>query len=315
MYKEVWEKIMNAKSIVLVSHIHPDGDTLGSSLGLYSVLKELGKRVSLFNATKNELPREFDFLEGYSKIQNKFPKFFDLIISCDSASLDRLQIEKTSCTLMNIDHHKSNTDFGDYNIVIPTASSAGMVVYKILKSNNVKIPKASATALYTSLVEDTNFFRYGGVDASTLDAASDLLKCGANPELIAKKIRSRQSLAKTRLIAYMLSNFHLHVNGMVASIVFDNTILEETGARRSDTKNIVSMLRDIVNVKVSFMFLEEKNSFKVSLRSDGDIDVSNIALSYNGGGHKGAAGFNIEKSSLETTHNDIIERIKMEIEK
>ena len=312
MYKEVWEKIMNAKSIVLVSHIHPDGDTLGSSLGLYSVLKGLGKRVSLFNATKNELPREFDFLEGYSKIQNKFPKFFDLIIGCDSASIDRLGIEKTSCTLINIDHHKSNTNFGDYNIVIPTASSAGMVVYKFLKSNNIKIPKVSAVALYTSIVEDTNFFRYGGVDASTLDAASDLLKCGANPELIAKKIRSRQSLAKTRLIAYMLSSFRLHVNGTVASIVFSKKILEETGARRSDTKNIVSMLRDIVNVKVSFMFLEEKNSFKVSLRSDGDIDVSNIALNYNGGGHQGAAGFNIEKSSLETIQKNVIERIKME---
>lgn len=315
MYSEVWAKIVNAKSIVIASHIHPDGDTIGSGLGLYCVLKELGKRVSLFNATKEELPREFDFLEGYHKIQNRLPKFFDLIISCDCGSLDRLKIDKGDCELINIDHHKSNTNFGDINVVVPSASSAGIVVYKMLRANSIKIPKSSATALFTSITEDTNFFRYGGIDETTFDAASDLVRNGANPEEISKKVKSRQSLAKTRLIAYMLNNFELHVDGTVASIIFEQKVLDQTGAKRSDTKNIVSMLRDIVTVKVSFMLLEEKNSFKVSLRSDGDIDVSHISMMYGGGGHRGAAGFNIEKSSLNTTCKDIINKIKMEIAK
>lgn len=309
MYKQAWDKILDAKSIVIASHIHPDGDTLGSSLGLYVVLKELGKRVSLYNATKNELPREFDFLEGYNKIQDKLPKFFDLIISCDSASFDRVRIQKNDVTLINIDHHKSNTNYGDINVVLPEASSAGMVVYRLLKENSVKISKKSATALYTSIAEDTDFFRYGGIDETTFDTASDLIKSGADPQEIANKVKSRRSLAKTRLIAYMLSNFSLHVDGLVAAIIFDKKSLEKTGAKRSDTKNIVSMLRDIVTVKVSIMILEEENSCKVSLRSDGELDVSSISAIYGGGGHKGAAGFSVQSTDLSSTCKEIIKMI------
>lgn len=311
MYKRAWDNIINAKSIVIVSHVHPDGDTIGSSLGLYSSLKSLGKRVSLYNETTNELPREFDFLDGYFKIKDKLPKFYDLIISCDCASFDRLKIEKPDCDLINIDHHKSNDGFGDTNVVLPDASSAGMVVYKLLKANEVKIPKASAIALYTSIAEDTDFFRYGGIDETTFKAAVDLIECGADAQEIAKKVKSRQSLAKTRLIGYMLTNFKLHADGSVASIIFDKKILDQTGAKRADTKNIVTKLRDIVNVKVSVMALEEEDSCKISLRSDGDIDVSTISCEYGGGGHKGAAGFNIKSSDLEATCKKIIDRIKV----
>jgi len=310
MYKKAWDKILDAKSIVIASHVHPDGDTIGSSLGLYVVLKELGKRVSLYNATIDELPRECNFLEGYTKIRDKLPKFFDLIVTCDSASFDRVRIEKDGTTLMNIDHHKSNTNFGDINVVLQDASSAGMVVYKLLRANDVKISKKGATALYTSIAEDTDFFRYGGIDETTFDAASYLVKCGADPEEIASKVKGRRSLAKTRLIAYMLSNFSLHVDGSIASIIFDKKILEKTGAKRSDTKNIVSMLKDMVNVKVSIMVLEEDNSCKISLRSDGDIDVSNISAIYGGGGHKGAAGFSVQSTDLSSTCKEIIDRIK-----
>ena len=118
MYKEAWDKITNARYTVIVSHIHPDGDTIGATLALYNVLKELGKKVALFNATKDELPREFSFLDDYSKIQGKLPKFFDLLVCCDSASFDRLRVEKGDFEIVNIDHHKSNTDFGDINVVV-----------------------------------------------------------------------------------------------------------------------------------------------------------------------------------------------------
>ncbi|WP_024954835.1 DHH family phosphoesterase [Sulfurospirillum arcachonense] len=310
MYKKAWDKIISARHTVIVSHVHPDGDTIGSSLGLYSVLKKVGCRVSLFNETKEELPKEFDFLEGYSKIQNKLPKSFDLLVSCDCGSLDRLKIKKGDFEIINIDHHKSNELFGDINIVLPEASSAGMVVYKLLKENDIDIPKESAISLYTSIAEDTNFFRYGGVDEKTFEAAAELIRCGANAQEIAQKVKSRQSLAKIRLIAYMLSNFELHVDATIASIIFDKKILEETGAKRSDTKNIISMLRDIANVKVALMVLAQDEFCKISLRSDGDIDVSKISIMYNGGGHKGAAGFNVNSSDTKATCKEITDQIK-----
>ena len=313
MYKKAWDKITNARYIVIVSHIHPDGDTIGSTLALYNVLKEQGKKVALFNATKDELPREFCFLDSYSKIQGKLPNFFDLLVCCDSASFDRLGVTKGDYEIINIDHHKSNTNFGDINLVLNQASSAGVVLYKFLKANDISISKKTAAALYTSVADDTGFFRYGGIGADTFKIASELIECGANPKKIASEVKSSVSLAKTRLIAYMLSNFELHHDATIATIVFDKTTLEATGAKRSDTKNIISMLLDIVNVKVAVMVLEVDNGCKISLRSDGDIDVSNVSAMYGGGGHKGAAGFDVKSSDLRATCKEVLDLLKREI--
>ncbi len=310
MYKEAWNKIINARYIVIVSHIHPDGDTIGSTLALYNVLKEQGKKVALFNATCDELPREFGFLDGFSKIQRKLPKFFDLLVCCDSASFDRLGVQKGDYKIVNIDHHKSNKNFGDINVVLSEASSAGIVLYRLLKENSINISKKTAIALYVSVADDTGFFRYGGIDADTFRTASELIECGADPKMIANEVKSNVSLAKTRLIAYMLSNFELHYDATIVSIVFDRATLESTGVKRSDTKNIISMLRDIANVKVALMVLEVDDGCKISLRSDGDIDVSKISAMHDGGGHKGAAGFDVKSSDLKATCKEILDLLK-----
>jgi len=309
MYKEAWDKIINARYVVIVSHIHPDGDTIGSTLALYNVLKELGKKVALFNATKDELPNEFDFLHGFSKIQGKLPKFFDLLVCCDSASFDRLGVKKGDYEIVNIDHHKSNTNYGDVNVVISDASSAGIVTYKFLKANEVSISKRTAMALYTSIADDTGFFRYGNIDADTFKSVSELIAYGAEPKRVADEVKSRVSLAKTRLIGFLLNNFELHDDANIASIIIDSDALAKTGAKRSDTKNIVSMLRDIVNVKVALMVLEQDGYCKISLRSDGDMDVSKISAIYGGGGHKGAAGFEVQSSDTRATCREILDKL------
>lgn len=310
MYKEAWKKIINARYVVIVSHIHPDGDTIGSTLALFSVLKERGKKVALFNATKDELPREFSFLDNFSKIQGKLPKFFDLLVSCDSASFDRLGVKKGDFEIINIDHHKSNTNFGDINIVLGDASSAGMVVYKLLKENDISISKKTATALYTSIADDTGFFRYGNIDKSTFRSVAELVECGADPKEISNRVKSSVSLAKIRLLAYMLSSFELHFDASVAFVTIDNETMKATGAKRSDTKNIISMLRDIVNVKVALMVLAQGDYCKVSLRSDGDMDVSKVSAIYGGGGHKGAAGFEVKSSDVSATCKEILDLLE-----
>jgi len=310
MYKEAWDKIINARYIVIVSHIHPDGDTIGSTLALFSALKEQGKKVALFNATKDELPREFSFLENFSKIQGKLPKFFDLLVSCDSASFDRLGVQKGDFEIVNIDHHRSNTNFGDINIVLGDASSAGMVLYRLLKENGVFISKRTATALYASIADDTGFFRYGNIDENTFRSAAELIECGADPKEISSRVKSSVSLAKTRLLAYMLSNFELHFDASVASITIDSDVLAATGAKRSDTKNIISMLRDIANVKVALMVLAQGDYCKVSLRSDEDMDVSKVSAIYGGGGHKSAAGFEVKSSDVSATRKEILDLLE-----
>lgn len=312
MFKIAWNKILNAKHTVVVSHMHPDGDTIGSSLALYTLLHSFGKRVSLFNATAQELPKAFDFLDGFHKFSNTLPKFFDCLISCDCGSFDRLGVPRGDYTLINIDHHISNDNFGDENIVLRDHSSTGMVVYEFLKDNQVSINKPAACALYAAIGDDTGFFRYGSIGAKTFEVASELIHLGANPQEIAAQILSRKSLAKTRLDAYVLSNFELHHDAQIASIFISKETLAKTGAKRSDAKNIISSLRDIVNVKIALMLLEQDDHWKISLRSQSDVDLSYLSFEYGGGGHKNAVGFSLPLADPKSALNKIIKSLKKE---
>ena len=309
MYHQAWKRMLEANHIVIVSHVHPDGDTLGSALALYDVLVRLGKKVTHYNKN-SELPLVYDFLPGYSKIKNTLPKQFDLVISCDCSTRDRLKIPEGDYEIINIDHHLTNRYFGNINLVVDRFTSAGMVVYELLKANGIDIAHACATCLYTAIADDTGFFQYGDMDEQTFSIVAELVKCGANPKEIASKVKRREPLSKIRLYGYMLNHFSLHENGRIATIIFDKAVLEATGAKRHDTKNIVNMLRSIVNVTIAIMILEEnEGGYKVSLRSK-DINVSKIALEYQGGGHKTAAGFEVPVCDPKVLRDEIVEKIK-----
>ena len=309
MYQEAWQKMLEANHILIVSHVHPDGDTLGSALALYEVLKNAGKKVTHYNNSA-ELPYVYDFLPGFTKIKHELPKNFDVVVSCDCSTLDRLKIPEGEYTIINIDHHITNHYFGKQNLVVDRFTSAGMVVYELLKANNIEISKECAIALYTSIADDTGFFLYGDIDELTFKIVAQLVKCGANPQEIASKVKRREPLSKIRLCGYMLNHFDLHDSGHIASIIFDKNTLEATGARRHDTKNIVNMLRSIVNVTVAIMLLEEKEGgYKVSLRSK-ELNVAKVALAYNGGGHKNAAGFEVAECDPRALRDEIVEKIR-----
>lgn len=313
MYKQIWERICSARYIVIVSHIFPDGDTLGSSIALYEALKALGKKVVLFNATCEHLPKEFAFLKSYVKINSKLPKEFDMMISCDCPNFHKLGIEtvKRDFTLINLDHHESNTFFGDMNLIEDSFSSTGLVIYKLLVENNVNINKDCANALYSSIADDTGFFRYGNLDRACFEAVAHLIACGVNAQFISTRINSQVSLAKMRLRAYMYTNFILHDNAKIASIVFTSDVIKQCGVKRSETKNIVSELRDLATVELAIMFLEQEGYWKISLRSSGNINVSEIAQSFGGGGHKSAAGFEVAQDHcVQNILEKIIKRVK-----
>jgi len=309
MYHQAWKRMFEANHIVIVSHVHPDGDTLGSALALYDALSRAGKKVTHYNKN-SELPRVYDFLPGFSKIKNSVPNHFDLVVSCDCSTRDRLKIPLGDYEIINIDHHLTNHYFGDINLVVDRFTSAGMVVYELLKANAIEMSQACATCLYTAIADDTGFFQYGDMDEFTFSIVAQLVKDGANPKEIASKVKRRESLSKIRLYGYMLNHFDLYENGCIATIIFDKAALEATGAKREDTKNIVNMLRSIANVTIAIMILEEKEGgYKVSLRSK-DINVSSVALAYQGGGHKTAAGFEVPLCDPKMLRDEIVEKIK-----
>jgi len=316
LFKKAWDKIAQAQNIVLISHINPDGDALGSSLSLYPVLKKMGKNVKVFNATK-PLPDYLDFLPNFEKVTNVLPKKMDLMISFDCGSFDRLGIEERPDFLINIDHHISNTNYGDINIIDPKAASTSQVVYEMLKTNGVEIDDQSATCIYTALVTDTGSFQYESVNDRVFAIASELVKCGANPNFVAKMLFQRDRLSRLRLLAKAYDTIELCCEGKAAFVEVTKEMMEITGAIKEDTDTIVNSVRAIASVEIACMLREDDEGIKISLRSKNYADVSKIAQKYGGGGHIRAAGATLKgefdfvkvKKMLK---NDLKEALKVE---
>lgn len=306
--QEAWKLIEDSKSIVLLTHQNPDADTLCSALAIYPILKDMGKKVTLFNI-ESELPLKYDFLPNYKKFRSKMPSHYDLSIVFDSGDLKRLGFDSFKSKIINIDHHKSNTNYGDINIVDSSKPSCTLVVFDFLLANGIKMRRDVATCIYTGLVSDSDFFSYRGVDEQTFLTTASLVKVGANPQLISTNLKERDSLAKVRLTALFLDTLELKKD---ATIAVGRVVLEDfknSGATTSDSEHLVNILISLSTVRLAIFIREQKDGkFKFSLRSKGDLDVSTIATFYGGGGHKNAAGFTEKLDILD----EIISKVDIE---
>jgi len=289
VYKQIWQQIENARNITLTAHINPDGDALGSELALYPILKKMGKKVTVFNATK-PLPQYLDFLPNFDKITDKFPKNSDLTISFDCGSFDRLGIEEKPSFLINIDHHISNTGYGDINLVEPDYASTSLVIYDILKANGIDMPKESAVCIYTAMVTDTGSFQYESVNDRVFECAAEMVRCGVKPDFVSKMLFQRDRLSRLRLLAKAYDTIEMCCDGKAAFVEVTREMMEMTGAIKEDTDSIVNSVRAIAPVEIACMLREEEEGIKISLRSKNYADVSKIAQKYGGGGHIRAAG-------------------------
>ena len=309
MHKEVWKLIDESHYITLISHINPDGDTLGSALAFYPSLKKMGKNVSVVNLTKN-ISNKYDFLPNFKKIKNKMPEKCELLISFDCGSFDRLGIEKDNFKIINIDHHVSNTNFGDINIVNIESASSTLVTLEILEQRE-EISKDDAVCIYTGLVEDTGFFTYSNTNNLAFEAASRLISKGVEPSQVAQNLKMRNSLAKTRLTAIFINSIELLQDAKIAVGVVRQEDFKSSGALKNDSDHLVDILRNLATVEIAIVIIQNMdNSIKVSLRSK-KIDVSAIAQSFGGGGHKKASGFELEDTDIKEVIENIINKVEL----
>jgi phosphoesterase RecJ-like protein len=296
-------------TITVLTHINPDADTIGTALGVFNFLKDYGKkRVEVVSFT-NKLPYYLDFLPNFSKIKHKISYDNSLIISCDTGSIDRLGFNLDNRVIINIDHHKTNTNYGLLNIVDSSLGSASLVAYNILP--NDEISKDTATCFYTALISDTRYFTTNRVDKDVFKVSLELLNFGVDHSAVISNLTSRKSLASIRLQAKALDKLELHNNGTIASIQIDNDTILETGANISDTVDIVDIALSIVTVEIAIIIIEQDNDIKVSLRSGGR-DLSSIAKSFGGGGHPLACGFNLVDNNIKEVLARTLQKI-MEI--
>jgi len=276
-----------------------DGDGIGSELALYSILKKLKKKPIILNQGK--LPKIYDFLPGINKIQYLKDdyidtKSIDVGISLDCSNVKRMgktyEIFRNIKTVINIDHHKSNENFGDLNYVDSSVSSVGEIIYELIKSINIDLlDEDISTCLFTSILTDTGSFRYSNVSSNTFRIASDLMSFRIKPHLIADNIYNRNTYSGLKLLGEALSTLEVTDSNYVSWLTITRKMLNNTKANDEEIEGIIDVAATLDNTEISILFRETKdNKIKISFRSKGNFDVNKFAGKFNGGGHPNAAG-------------------------
>ncbi|MFT5662091.1 MAG: phosphoesterase RecJ-like protein [Sulfurimonas sp.] len=311
--KDIIKRIDSAKHIVVIAHINPDADSLGSASAMYTYILTLHKKVSLFCVSKNINPK-LSFLPWADKVRNSFPASGDLAIALDCGSIARLGID-IECDLVNIDHHQSNPKYGEYNLVDTKCISTSQILCNFFLENEIPINKKMATSLYAGLLDDSDGFMSDDVDGTVLATSKMLIESGAEYKLCNKYIMKYQSLASLRLKAIMLGNMSLFNDARIALFLVSNEDMKKTGAIGEDCEGALEESLHLPTVEVAVLLKENKDlSLKGSLRTCGNIDASKIASKYSGGGHKSRAGFTMRSTcTLEDASQEILKLLNKEI--
>lgn len=291
--------LMTRDRIGVISHYNPDPDAYGSSAALYLHLKHSGKKAWLINQDAGKT--DFTWIPGASEAISNWPAEIDTLVICDCGDRKRIGDEllatapSTIKLWINIDHHSSNDKFGDATLVNPEASSTCELIYNLISSQS-KISPEVATALLAGVYADTGSFRHSNVKPQTFDVASSLLKAGADHSHVSKSLFSSFSLSSVKLQSRALSEMKLLASGKVAWIVVTPEMIKEADAVLEDAEGLAERARDITGVQVSGAARFDGEIWRISLRSKSDAyNVSEVAASFGGGGHKAAAAFRSRK--------------------
>ena len=309
--------IKSSKNIIILSHVNPDGDTLGSMCGLYSaILENHKKKCDMVSVSK--IPEIYSFLPNINSVKHideiDKSREYDLVINVDIAAIDRICdgkiiFEKAKNTV-NIDHHKTNNGYAKLNFINPDASSTGEVLFDIFEELKWKINLDCANCLYTAILTDTGSFRYDNTKPKTFECASKLTKLGVNPSDIYRKVYESNSKTLVIFQANCLSKAKFLDNDKIAYTTVYKKDMEKFSAGDDCLEGLTEKLRAIVSTKIAFVAKEMKSgNTKISMRSK-FADVAKICSTFGGGGHKYAAGCTI-KASVE----EAVEKILKEIQK
>jgi bifunctional oligoribonuclease and PAP phosphatase NrnA len=308
------EGLRASRTVCVVGHVRPDGDCVGSQLGLALALQDLGKKVTCWN--EDPVPQKYEFLDPDCLLQKpKMGLKFDCVVATDAATFDRLgavgRCVMQRKLLINIDHHESNSRYGDINWVSGREPSTGELIFRLLKTARWPITKAIANNLFAAVSTDTGSFQYATTRPGTFHVAGELVRRGADLARICDEVYQSYPLPRARLLRQVYRHFRLTYDDKIAYFWLKKADFTRTGADSSDSEGLIDHIRAIAPVVVACVFEElEPDLTRVSLRSKSDkINVSEIAAQFGGGGHSAAAGARIRGSAL-ASQRKVIAAIK-----
>lgn len=309
---QIIDHLKASKHVLLTTHIAPDGDAIGSLLALGLCLERANKRITLYNESR--IPAIYRFLPGVERISNHIHAIeqYDTAVVLDCTDVKRVGeaafVVGRIPVLINIDHHATNSFFGDYQWVDPQACATAEIIHRLLKKMGFFIDPAVATALYTAILTDTGSFRFSNTNPAAFSICHQMILAGVSPHDVASNVYGRYSLARIKLLNLALDSIEICPGGKLSVMTLTRQMFQETGTRPEDVDGLVNYAKRIEDVRVAVLIQEcdRKNGysrtakrFHVSLRSDGSVDVSAIASAFGGGGHETAAGFTVRANINE----------------
>jgi phosphoesterase RecJ-like protein len=291
------EAIRTAKGVVLTTHTSPDGDGIGSQIGLYHALRDAGIKVFMHN--RDGVPRIYRFLSETDAVTTgeTFPHQdeVDLIISLDCGSRGRLGMPETffeGARLLNVDHHVSNKRYGDINMIEPAACATGSMVLDVIRHMGLPLSKPSADGIYVAILTDTGSFHHPNTTPEVHRMTGDLIQAGAEPWPIAMSVYESGTKARLALLCACLGTLETHDRDRSAWLYIDHGMYEESGAIEEDTEGFIDYGRGLEGVEVAVLLRQEGKGdrWKATFRSKVSADVGGLAATLGGGGHRHAAG-------------------------
>ncbi len=291
--KEAVSAIHKAERILVVSHMNPDGDTIGCLLALGLALMQIGKKVILLS--QDGVPTRFQFLPGSELIVSKTPDTADVSVAVDCGSVAQLGKAKAaffrSKTTIQIDHHDFGNSFGKIQVLEGDAAAVGEIVYEVIRALKAEMTPAIATCLLTSIIVDTGAFRFSNIRAKTFAVCGRLIKTGVDLQHLIEESYWKKSRSVTKLSGYCLSRAEFSEDGKIAWSATTQKDFKRFKAELSDVDSVADELRSVEGVKVAVVFRETpRKNLRVSLRSSYGINVAIVAKQFGGGGHHNSAG-------------------------
>ncbi len=312
MIARIIDQLKKSRSVLVASHANPDGDAIGALLATGLALKAMQKAVCMYN--QSAIPAVYRFLPSVHQIGQKMDAIetYDTILVLDCGSLERVgsrasRIQKGR-TIINIDHHVTNTKFGDLQWIDPHACATAEIIYRMIKRLGLKIDSAIATAIYTGILTDTGSFRFSSTNQQAFAICADMVEHGTNPYEVAQHVYGHYSLSRIKLLNLALDSLEISPNGRISIMALTQDMMDMTRTQEEDIDGIINYARRIEDVKVAALIHEvagngrARRQYHVSLRSDGDVNVALIAAQFGGGGHVNAAGFSVEATLADLKH-------------
>jgi len=294
-------------TVLISTHKSPDGDALGSQLGLMLALEKMGKTVIAHNL--DPVPELYRFLPGNERIkigkpvQGRYDAF--IVVDADPPRTGLFDKTYPADVLINIDHHITNPLAWPLTWLDAAASAAGEMIFRLIQELGVRIDRDIALCLYTAIFTDTGSFRYSNTTPESMKISATLLEAGADPWLVTENVYESFSYARLKLLGTVIANMERSADGRTAWVVVTDELYHRTNTTAEDTDNFVNFVRSAKGVEVAVLFRQTGSAqYKISMRSKGRVDLSGLAQSFGGGGHKNAAG-----GVLDGTFEEVKKRV------